>query len=205
MLLDTSILVLLVECEVLRVSHPQIKVGRGLQHILGTSVSNICEVARVVVVSRCKEQPCYVSELSLLELTKVFLFKSLVHIEYHNVLESYDNILEAPKEILNRFIRILHEAGLSIEVVAVDKQVLNIVREFLQRLKWDEDVLRKKSFDLLLFAQSVARGVKIFTTDRDFIHIRERALPPSGRDERRDRSSGLRYYEDNYIIYVGYS
>nr|WP_148683037.1 PIN domain-containing protein [Pyrobaculum ferrireducens] len=94
---------------------------------------------------------------------------------------------------------------MSIEVVAVDKQVLDIVGGFLQRLKWEESVLRRKSFDLLLLAQSVARGVKIFTTDRDFINIRERALPPSGRDERRDRSSGLRYYEDDYIIYVGYS
>ncbi|WP_338050673.1 PIN domain-containing protein [Pyrobaculum ferrireducens] len=156
-------------------------------------------------MSRCKEQPCYVSELSLLEFAKVFLSKSLVHIEYHSVLKNYGNILEAPKEILNKLIRFLHEAGLSIEVVAVDKQVLDIVGGFLQRLKWEESVLRRKSFDLLLLAQSVARGVKIFTTDRDFINIRERALPPSGRDERRDRSSGLRYYEDDYIIYVGYS
>lgn len=205
MLLDTSVIVLLFECLILNVPYPQVKVNRSLHQILGVQKVGICDLFNELITQRCKGNQCFISKLSILEFTKVFLYKSLTNKEYLKIIKNR-NILKAPEDLLMALINIYREAGIFINLVEIEERDLNKALEFLNRLKWNEREIRRKSFDILLFAQAVTRGVKLFTKDRDFLEIRNRLFsPPVEKADIRDRSSGLRLYEDDYIIIISYA
>ncbi|MEM4424119.1 PIN domain-containing protein [Pyrobaculum sp.] len=94
-------------------------------------------------------------------------------------------------------INVYREAGISINLVEIEEKDLDKALEFLNKLKWDEREIRMK-FDILLFAQAVTRGVKLFTKDNDFLDIRDSLFGPPA--DMRDRKTGLKIYEDEYLF-----
>ena len=203
MLLDTSVIVLLFECLILNIPYPQVKVGRSLQRILGgVERVGICDLFNELMMKRCKGSRCFISKLSILEFTKVFIYKSLTKREYLRIIKNR-NILKAPEDLLTALINVYREAGISIDLVEIEERDLDKALEFLNKLKWDERETRMKSFDILLFAQAVTRGVKLFTKDSNFLEIRERLFGPPV--DMRDRKTGLRIYEDEYILFISYA
>mgnify|MGYP001770646179 CR=1 FL=1 len=202
MLLDTSVIVLLFECLVLNMAYPHVKVGRSLQRILGVGRVGVCDLFNELIMQRCKGSQCFVSKLSILEFTKVFIYKSLTTNEYLKIIKNR-NILKAPEDLLMALINVYIGAGVSLDLVEVEEGDLDKALEFLSRFRWDEREIRMKSFDILLFAQAVTRGVKLFTKDNNFLKIRESlfGLPAYVRD----RKTGLKIYEDEYVLFISYA
>lgn len=100
-------------------------------------------------------------------------------------------------------INVYRGAGVSLDLVEVEERDLDKALEFLSRFRWDEREVRMKSFDILLFAQAVTRGVKLFTKDSDFLDIRESLFGPPV--DMRNRKTGLRIYEDEYVLFISYA
>ncbi|MGK0548966.1 MAG: PIN domain-containing protein [Pyrobaculum sp.] len=79
--------------------------------------------------------------------------------------------------------------------------------EIADRLKWGEEEIRRRSFDILILAQALNRGAKVFTMDRGFVDIRKKALPQTQSHEgpRKIGSKNFVYiYGDQYLLlYIG--
>ncbi|WP_405048186.1 PIN domain-containing protein [Pyrobaculum sp.] len=46
--------------------------------------------------------------------------------------------------------------------------------EIADRLKRDEEEIRRRSFDILILAQALNRGSKVFTMDQGFVEFRKK-------------------------------
>ena len=187
--MDTSVLILLIE-----------------NVLLGVKRADI--IAREQVVAErlraCGSTVCYVSELSELEFLKAGVAKMLVAAEYRNAL-GQSKLMDRLRELYKTILANLSAQGLKISITMVEPGDMGKALEIAQRLGWDERNLGRKSFDIIILAQAVARGVKVLTTDRDFFEIRVKALPSSGKSDVIKAVGGLkiRFYEDDYVLYIG--
>ena len=189
MILDTSVLILLIESV-----------------LLGVKRADVIAKGQVVAerLRACESIVCYVSELSELEFLRAGVAKTLATAEYRNALgqnRPMDRLRELYKAILAK----LETSGLKISIAMVEPSDMGKALEIARRLGWDERNLRRKSFDIIILAQAVARGVKVLTTDRDFLEIRGKALPSSRKSDMMKAVGGLkvRFYEDDYVLYIG--
>ena len=189
MILDTNIVILLVE-----------KILLGVEDVIVKTRGEIV----MEKLATCTRVQCYVSELSKLEFVKVGLSKLIMATEYRNVLGQ-----GKPVDKLNQlFDSLLHElrnSGLKIELVKLNDSDVEKAQGIANKLKWDERAIRQRSFDVFILAQALNRGIKVFTMDEGFLDIRKRVLPPTQFSEGPRKTGSKNYvriYEDPYLLVI---
>jgi hypothetical protein len=113
--------------------------------------------------------------------------------------QSLDNLFENKFVELVNFLKQLY----SIDVAREESEDVKLAMEFAERWSKDRDVIKRVAFDMLLLAQAVRGGVKLFMRDWKLFEIREKMLQPP--PPKPGSVGGVRItYDDPYVLYVAY-
>ena len=205
LLLDTN--VLLFECRSGLRQHPTVKVDKRAATMLAIERAlriGVCILFQGIVGKICGSQACLVSEFSRVEFLRAVVSNVVAREAYRAWLgrQRFQAVVDLVSNEFTNLINQLKEVY-KIDVVDVDGRDVERAVELAGRWSRDREVVKRHAFDLLLLAQAVNRGARLFTTDRGIFNIRERALDP--RPTSQTRASGVKVYEDEYILYVSYS
>jgi len=209
LLLDTNILILFFECRSGLRQYPTVKVDKKSAMMLAIDKASrigVCALFQGIVNKYCASQSCFVSELSRVELLRAVISNIVARETYRAYLGQWSTELTSVVNLIsNEFSSLIDQLKniYKIEVVSVGSKDVEKAVELASKWSRDQEVIKRYAFDLLLLAQTINRGAKLFTTDRGIFNMRERVLKPSPNPQR--RGLGVSVYEDEYILYVAYS
>jgi hypothetical protein len=173
-LIDTSVLLLLIECEILHGS------DNSTRHI---KLRQLCGEARRLLAERCK--PYLISELSRLEFSRVLLRKTLTD---QRLLTYFIQRSEKPAKLcLQIFNEIIAKMkAIEVEVEQEDLAKASEVARHLhgrelpefndpercdEKRRCNEKCIGRHAFNIILFAQAINRSVKVLAKDRNFVQF----------------------------------